>query len=133
MNTKKIRSDRDQKKLRKKIEMLYESPEKVKYSPPASTLTKSIQAKKILIRYYMDTMQTRRVSIHESQKVCGFCQTRETSLWRRIGDIVVCNACGLYYRIHGKIREKTITRGRKAKNLSEDKIKDLEEDLENEE
>lgn len=33
---------------------------------------------------------------------CTNCQTRTTSLWRRntLGE-PVCNACGLYYKLHG--------------------------------
>lgn len=36
--------------------------------------------------------------------VCNHCQTSTTTLWRRFGDSVVCNACGLYYKIHGTKR-----------------------------
>uniref|UniRef100_A0A0R3WUH7 GATA-type domain-containing protein n=1 Tax=Hydatigena taeniaeformis TaxID=6205 RepID=A0A0R3WUH7_HYDTA len=34
--------------------------------------------------------------------VCSNCKTSQTSLWRRApeGD-VVCNACGLYRKMHG--------------------------------
>lgn len=32
---------------------------------------------------------------------CAHCGTTKTTLWRRLGDIVVCNACGLYHRMHG--------------------------------
>ncbi|EIJ89201.1 hypothetical protein NEPAR06_0263 [Nematocida parisii] len=119
MNEKKIRGTVDQNKLRHKIEMRYKAPEKVKYESPAPPINRSIEIKKVLIRHYMDTMQSKRINLDESHKVCGFCHTKETSLWRRIGDIIVCNACGLYYRIHGKIRNKNLTRGRKTKQSAE--------------
>lgn len=32
---------------------------------------------------------------------CGHCQTSKTSLWRRSGSDVVCNACALYEKLHG--------------------------------
>ncbi|KAM7537424.1 hypothetical protein Aperf_G00000072560 [Anoplocephala perfoliata] len=41
--------------------------------------------------------------------VCSNCQTSHTSLWRRApeGD-VVCNACGLYRKLHGRQRPLTM-------------------------
>lgn len=39
--------------------------------------------------------------------VCANCQTTTTTLWRRnnAGD-PVCNACGLYFKLHGVRRER---------------------------
>lgn len=39
------------------------------------------------------------------RRVCSFCETTVTTLWRRVGASVVCNACGLYYKMHGKVRD----------------------------
>ncbi|OMJ30037.1 Transcription factor elt-1 [Smittium culicis] len=39
---------------------------------------------------------------------CANCNTNKTPLWRRCGpDMLLCNACGLYYRLHNKHRSKT--------------------------
>ncbi|OLY78436.1 GATA-binding factor 5-B [Smittium mucronatum] len=39
---------------------------------------------------------------------CANCGTNNTPLWRRCGpDMLLCNACGLYYRLHNKHRSKT--------------------------
>jgi hypothetical protein len=36
--------------------------------------------------------------------ICSNCSTSTTTLWRRNGDgLPVCNACGLYYKLH-KVR-----------------------------
>ncbi|XP_043254933.1 box A-binding factor-like isoform X1 [Colletes gigas] len=67
--------------------------------------------------------QPRRLSA--SRRVgtsCSNCQTTMTSLWRRnaMGE-PVCNACGLYYKLHGVVRPPTMkkdsiqTRKRKPK------------------
>lgn len=61
---------------------------------------------------------SRRVGIQ-----CANCRTEKTSLWRRnsSGD-TVCNACGLYYKLHNVARPLTMkkdniqTRKRKPKN-----------------
>uniref|UniRef100_T1JKZ7 GATA-type domain-containing protein n=1 Tax=Strigamia maritima TaxID=126957 RepID=T1JKZ7_STRMM len=56
---------------------------------------------------------------------CSNCYTEQTSLWRRnnVGE-AVCNACGLYYKLHGVNRPLAMkkdsiqTRKRKPKNVS---------------
>ena len=41
---------------------------------------------------------------------CANCDTTHTPLWRRgSNDELLCNACGLYYKLHGKHRPKTFT------------------------
>lgn len=35
---------------------------------------------------------------------CANCDTKQTPLWRKYEGQVVCNACGIYYRTHGKPR-----------------------------
>lgn len=126
MGDKEIRNAADQNQLRRKIEMRYKSAEEG--VPEKRVRNRGMLMKKVLIRYYMTNMNNRRVHLDEENRVCGFCGTKETSLWRRIGDIMVCNACGLYYRIHGKIRNKTITRGRKSKQPAEESSKDVTEE-----
>ncbi|ELA45942.1 hypothetical protein VCUG_02569 [Vavraia culicis subsp. floridensis] len=39
---------------------------------------------------------------------CAHCGTRVTSLWRKLHGDTVCNACGLYYKIHGIRRPETL-------------------------
>lgn len=41
-------------------------------------------------------------SIQPQQKnICAHCGTDKTSLWRRFEGLFVCNACGLYFKMHG--------------------------------
>ncbi|ESO00803.1 hypothetical protein HELRODRAFT_82644, partial [Helobdella robusta] len=54
---------------------------------------------------------------------CSNCRTAVTTLWRRNNDgDVVCNACGLYYKLHGVRRPSVMrkdgiqTRKRKPRN-----------------
>ncbi|XP_044728370.1 box A-binding factor-like isoform X2 [Chrysoperla carnea] len=66
---------------------------------------------------------SRRLSASRRQGLlCTNCQTKDTSLWRRNSNgESVCNACGLYYKLHGinrppAMRKDTIqTRKRKPK------------------
>eukprot|EP00090_Calanus_glacialis_P014334 TRINITY_DN23119_c0_g1_i1.p1 TRINITY_DN23119_c0_g1~~TRINITY_DN23119_c0_g1_i1.p1 ORF type:complete len:149 (-),score=41.57 TRINITY_DN23119_c0_g1_i1:75-464(-) len=51
---------------------------------------------------------------------CSNCSTGSTSLWRRnLSGSPVCNACGLYYKLHGQQRplnmRKDTVQGRKRK------------------
>ncbi|KAM0678895.1 hypothetical protein BDAP_000680 [Binucleata daphniae] len=52
-----------------------------------------------------------------NEPVCLHCNTKETSLWRRLEGKTVCNACGLYYKMHGVPRpislKKTVIKKRK--------------------
>nr|ADC35036.1 GATA456a [Chaetopterus sp. MB-2010a] len=65
---------------------------------------------------------------------CANCQTTTTTLWRRNNEgEPVCNACGLYYKLHGVNRplamkkEGIQTRKRKPKSLSKSKSAKLEQ------
>lgn len=39
-----------------------------------------------------------------TMQTCSNCKTNVTSLWRRNGDDLVCNACALYRKLHGVAR-----------------------------
>ncbi|XP_055871867.1 uncharacterized protein LOC106073106 isoform X2 [Biomphalaria glabrata] len=60
---------------------------------------------------------------------CANCHTSTTTLWRRSNEgEPVCNACGLYYKLHGVNRPLAMkkdgiqTRKRKPKNVSKNKL-----------
>ncbi|KAI5180785.1 hypothetical protein NEOKW01_1069 [Nematocida sp. AWRm80] len=113
--TQKNNNEPSDNNLRKKIEMQYKqeerAPEYMKIERPRIGL----QIKKILITHYVKAMQGKRErgKTMVARRECGFCKTQYTSLWRRIGDLVVCNACGLYYKLHGKIRDKIVDKNKK--------------------
>ncbi|CAI6373469.1 unnamed protein product [Macrosiphum euphorbiae] len=44
------------------------------------------------------------------QRMCFNCGTTCSTVWRRLNEGTVCNACGLYYRKYGKIRPPTMRR-----------------------
>lgn len=76
-----------------------------------------------------DTMKSKRLShSRRGTQTCTNCLTSVTSLWRRNsqGD-PVCNACGLYHKLHGVNRpiamkkESIQTRKRKSKNRTDGK------------
>jgi hypothetical protein len=53
------------------------------------------------------------------QRICSNCSTTSTPSWRRgdHGKSLLCNACGLYQKLHGRSRPYTITPGGKTKAL----------------
>ena len=69
---------------------------------------------------------SQRSSLSNSSKsrpegtACANCATTTTTLWRRIKEnVTVCNACGLYFKVHGKDRptqlRKDVVQTRKRK------------------
>ncbi|EPR78690.1 GATA zinc finger protein [Spraguea lophii 42_110] len=57
----------------------------------------------------------------ENSPYCKLCGTTETCVWRRIGNDVVCNACGLYYKIHGRRRPESVVRNRNKRRARSDR------------
>ncbi|KAM0688487.1 GATA type transcriptional activator of nitrogen-regulated proteins [Conglomerata obtusa] len=55
-----------------------------------------------------------------SEPVCMHCNAKETSLWRRLEGKTVCNACGLYYKMHGVRRPISLKKStiKKRKRIS---------------
>ncbi|ADM11019.1 GATA zinc finger transcription factor 3 [Encephalitozoon intestinalis ATCC 50506] len=53
------------------------------------------------------------------QRICSNCATTSTPSWRRgdQGKSLLCNACGLYQKLHGRTRPYTITAGGRTKAL----------------
>lgn len=45
---------------------------------------------------------------NNNEPVCAHCSATETSLWRRLDGKTVCNACGLYFKMHGVKRPITL-------------------------
>jgi hypothetical protein len=41
---------------------------------------------------------------------CNNCFCTETTLWRRVGNELMCNACALYYKLHGCRRPKELVK-----------------------
>lgn len=58
-----------------------------------------------------------------NEPVCLHCNTKETSLWRRLDGKTVCNACGLYFKMHGVPRPISLKKSviKKRKRLSKRK------------
>ncbi|KAL3228900.1 Protein GZF3 [Nakaseomyces bracarensis] len=79
---------------------------------------------------------SRRNSISDENQVCQNCSTSNTPLWRRDSEgTVLCNACGLFLKLHGRSRPislKTDTikhRNRKRKKLPRKKNGKTEEEI----
>jgi ribosomal protein L37AE/L43A len=88
-----------------KDDIKYESNDEF-YEPVAKSVTKKTKRKKS--------------QSQGSTQVCINCSTSSTPLWRRDGrGLPVCNACGLYYKLHGTHRpialKKSISYTRKRK------------------
>ncbi|CAF1513394.1 unnamed protein product [Rotaria magnacalcarata] len=71
-------------------------------------------------------------TLHRSGNQCANCCTTDTTLWRRnASGESVCNACGLYYKLHGVSRPLTLkkdgiqTRKRKSKKDKSPKTIDV--------
>lgn len=62
---------------------------------------------------------TREFKRKAKQRICSNCSTTSTPSWRRgdHGKSLLCNACGLYQKLHGRTRPYTITPGGKTKAL----------------
>ena len=74
------------------------------------------------------------IQVHSSKLIlgpdtrCSNCKTGSTSLWRRdVSGAPVCNACGLYCKMHGQKRpismRKDIIKGRKRKQAAKGRKK----------
>lgn len=56
---------------------------------------------------------------------CLHCGATETSLWRKLGSSVVCNACGLYFKMHGvrrpaSLKKSVIKKRKRSRRMLED-------------
>ncbi|KAK6090199.1 hypothetical protein P3W45_000747 [Vairimorpha bombi] len=53
------------------------------------------------------------------QRICSNCSTTSTPSWRRgeNGKSLLCNACGLYQKLHGRARPYTVTPSGRTKAL----------------
>lgn len=60
----------------------------------------------LLLFFYQQPSLAKRVDL-----ACSNCGTRTTTIWRRnpLGEMV-CNACGLYYKLHNVNRPATMRR-----------------------
>ncbi|PAA81866.1 hypothetical protein BOX15_Mlig019993g1 [Macrostomum lignano] len=76
------------------------------------------------VQYLQQQQQQQQQQQPQLQQQCTNCGTTETTLWRRdaVTGSTVCNACGLYYKLHLVNRPLTLrkdsirTRQRKPKN-----------------
>lgn len=45
---------------------------------------------------------------YELESICSHCGATQTSLWRKLEGNIVCNACGLYFKMHNRIRPQSL-------------------------
>lgn len=46
--------------------------------------------------------------LYDGDNVCTHCGATKTSLWRKLQGNIVCNACGLYFKMHNQIRPQSM-------------------------
>lgn len=105
------------------------------------TMTKGVNNESVINNYYEDenNQNYNRESIYyekyTSEPMCAHCNACETSLWRRIGGKTVCNACGLYYKMHGVVRPQALKKTiiKKRRRLTKRKKGEDEEEEEEDE
>lgn len=44
----------------------------------------------------------------DMENICSHCGAIRTSLWRKLHGKIVCNACGLYFKMHNQIRPQSM-------------------------
>lgn len=69
--------------------------------------------------YYPQAKSVREGKRKSKQRVCSNCQTTSTPSWRRgsNGKALLCNACGLYQKLHNRSRPFSVTAEGKTKAL----------------
>ena len=53
---------------------------------------------------YVNGKPAAEINLSSGNLICENCETRNTPLWRRLEGKILCNACGLYYKLHRKPR-----------------------------
>lgn len=68
---------------------------------------------------YEPTSQSHDIKKRSKQRVCSNCQTTNTPSWRRGGNgkTLLCNACGLYQKLHNRPRPYSINSEGKTKAM----------------
>lgn len=51
-----------------------------------------------------------KLSGDKSNLICNNCNTTKTPLWRRLEGKLICNACGLYHKLHGVHRPTSLVK-----------------------
>lgn len=74
----------------------------------------------------IDSMST----LNSSQPICENCFTTTTPLWRKTSDNrLLCNACGLFFKLHGVIRPPTNNPHHHQRNLQASPSKNCDNNL----